>query len=84
MSQNPAYFTWFRIEIHPSSLTDWNTAMTVILTLVGIIVFFISLITTKFDFKTSFIRLLMFTGAGLVLDVLFGLFFAAALYGYPL
>lgn len=56
--------------------------MTVILTLVGIVVFFISLITTKFNFKTSFVRLLMFTGAGLIIDViLFTVAFGFS-YGY--
>lgn len=58
--------------------------MTIIFTLVGILVFFISLISTKLNFKTSFVRLLMFTGAGLVIDCLLITYGFLALNGYYL
>lgn len=48
--------------------------MTIILTLVGLIVFFISIFTK--GFKTAFWRLVAFSITGLVLDVLIGSAFA--------
>lgn len=42
--------------------------MTVLMTIIGVVVFFISLPTTK-SFWTSFKRLLMFTCTGFIIDM---------------
>lgn len=56
------------IENHPTSTTLEKTHMTVILTLVGLIVFIVSLFTV--GFKSAARRLATFAITGLILDVL--------------
>lgn len=55
-----------------------ETHMTIILTLVGVIVFFISLFTV--GFKSAWKRLMTLAVTGLVLDVLIATFYAVVLY----
>lgn len=52
-----------------------RTMFTVTLTLIGIVVFFITAI--KKDIKSGWIRLCMFSVSGLVLDILTGMAIAA-------
>ena len=54
--------------------------MTVILTLIGIVVFFVSCFTV--GFKPAFKRMAGFSITGLIIDVLLGFLGALFIYGY--